>query len=346
MNETSKQRIEFIDLAKGLCILLVVSWHVDTNNLLYCNDTIENFFKAFRMPLYFILSGVFLSIKGIYFNFFQKKINKIIIPFIFFVTLTNIFFWIGKDLLGGYEKGWFSGEFQWMSPLIFCYEEFPSTFNNQPIWFLPCLFNAYMIYMLIDKLAKDKIITKLTLTIIISLSAYILSQQKINLPFYIDSAMAATLYLLIGEMLRKNSSLLVKNKYDNYNILFSVFCFTLLYIILFITKGNSYYIFGYINGFIGALGILLFAKHFKHIPVISYIGRYSIIMLGVHGPMIGVFKRIFSSVTPNLYVSEGLTFIAIIISAIIAIAIFTRYLPWFVAQKDLVYFKPNINFFQ
>ena len=82
MNETSKQRIEFIDLAKGLCILLVVSWHVDTNDLLYCNDTIERFFKAFRMPLYFILSGVFLSIKGNYFNFFQKKINKIIIPFI------------------------------------------------------------------------------------------------------------------------------------------------------------------------------------------------------------------------------------------------------------------------
>lgn len=245
--------------------------------------------------------------------------------------------------MGGYDKGYFTGEFQWMSPVIFCYEEFPSTFNNQPIWFLPCLFNAYMIYMLIDKLAKNKIIIKFILTIVVSFTAYTFSQQKINLPFYIDSAMAATPYLLIGEMLRKRTSLLVKNKYDNYNLFFSAICFTLLYIILFIIEGDSYYIFGYINGFIGAVGILLFAKYFKHIPVVSYIGRYSIIMLGVHGPMIGLFKGIFSSITPNLYISDGLSFIAIIFSAIIAIALFTRYLPWFVAQKDLIYFNNSVT---
>lgn len=53
-----KKRIEFIDLAKGICILLVVQIHV-------YGDTSYTFFNAmtiFRMPLYFFLSGIFLKL--------------------------------------------------------------------------------------------------------------------------------------------------------------------------------------------------------------------------------------------------------------------------------------------
>ena len=54
-NNSSSNRIEFIDLAKGICILLVV--------LLHFNDRWFNLpnLTALRMPLYFTLSGLFFK---------------------------------------------------------------------------------------------------------------------------------------------------------------------------------------------------------------------------------------------------------------------------------------------
>ena len=44
-----KQRIEFIDLAKGLCISLVVLFHIHS-----FETTTETALRFFRMPLYYI----------------------------------------------------------------------------------------------------------------------------------------------------------------------------------------------------------------------------------------------------------------------------------------------------
>ena len=81
MEGNQSRRIDFVDLTKGVCIILVVIAHVggafeqlDTNSMLSC----------FRMPLYFFISGVFFkSYEGL-FGFILRKINKLIIPFLFF----------------------------------------------------------------------------------------------------------------------------------------------------------------------------------------------------------------------------------------------------------------------
>ena len=57
-----KQRIVWIDTAKGICIILVVLYHslIHTHaDFLLSNTNVENFLSAFRMPLYFALSGIF-----------------------------------------------------------------------------------------------------------------------------------------------------------------------------------------------------------------------------------------------------------------------------------------------
>ena len=52
-----KKRIEFIDLAKGVCILMVVMGH--------CGFPIDiPGWEIVRMPLYFILSGLFFKDYG------------------------------------------------------------------------------------------------------------------------------------------------------------------------------------------------------------------------------------------------------------------------------------------
>lgn len=64
MEGNQSRRIDFVDLTKGVCIILVVIAHVggafeqlDTNSMLSC----------FRMPLYFFISGVFFkSYEGLF----------------------------------------------------------------------------------------------------------------------------------------------------------------------------------------------------------------------------------------------------------------------------------------
>lgn len=53
----SKNRIEFIDLAKGICIILVVMYHCGLGGLIPGD-------KLLRMPLYFVLSGLFFKDYG------------------------------------------------------------------------------------------------------------------------------------------------------------------------------------------------------------------------------------------------------------------------------------------
>lgn len=58
----SKGRIEFIDLAKGICILLVVMIHVGVP------EYIPGLYAA-KVPIFFLLSGLFFLKKV---NFFKK----------------------------------------------------------------------------------------------------------------------------------------------------------------------------------------------------------------------------------------------------------------------------------
>ena len=60
-----KQHLDFIDLAKGICILFVVSYHVDQCEVLYRNESVNNFFMSFRIPFYFMLSGLFVSFNAL-----------------------------------------------------------------------------------------------------------------------------------------------------------------------------------------------------------------------------------------------------------------------------------------
>lgn len=77
MSESSspKKRIEFIDLAKGFCICLVVLAHVAASYKV--SLPLSDFQKAFRMPLYFILSGFFFKTYGGFWDFIKRKTNKL-----------------------------------------------------------------------------------------------------------------------------------------------------------------------------------------------------------------------------------------------------------------------------
>lgn len=66
----SEKRIEYIDLMKGICIILVVMNHCGAMRGLRPELSIINVLFAGSMPLYFLLSGLFFKRYGSFGTFF------------------------------------------------------------------------------------------------------------------------------------------------------------------------------------------------------------------------------------------------------------------------------------
>lgn len=83
-----EKRLDYIDIAKGICILLVVIGHILQFNLCgTASDTVFDFIYCFHMPVFMLLSGYIASLSrdkidrhnvGVY---IKKKFYSLVIPF-------------------------------------------------------------------------------------------------------------------------------------------------------------------------------------------------------------------------------------------------------------------------
>jgi fucose 4-O-acetylase-like acetyltransferase len=79
-----QKRVQYIDIAKGIGILLVVLAH---NDLSGYHPMLHRFIYAFHMPLFFFLSGIFFNPARDFRTIFQKRFNGLIKPLVFIILL-------------------------------------------------------------------------------------------------------------------------------------------------------------------------------------------------------------------------------------------------------------------
>lgn len=127
-----KQRIDYIDLMKGICIFLIILLHV---GITFPSERINMMLRAFRIPLYFFLSGLFFKEYSCFKDFIVRKINKLVIPFLFFPWLTACVVIFDSNIHIG--PTYFA--FIYLHPC------------NFPVWFLRCLFYTYIIFYIYNK---------------------------------------------------------------------------------------------------------------------------------------------------------------------------------------------------
>lgn len=99
------------------------------------------------MPLYFFLSGLFFKEYEGFLGFFQRKVNKLLIPFAFFYLVTsfalpNILHSVFGFAVRNTESLGISGLWAFITQ---------EDFSNNPIWFLWVLFlvNIYFYAILV-----------------------------------------------------------------------------------------------------------------------------------------------------------------------------------------------------
>src|SRR5574339_455986 len=137
------KRIEYLDIARGIGILLVVLGHNDFGAL---SPFFHKVIYSFHIPLFFFLSGYFINAALPFFGYFKKRFHSVLKPYLF--TIFLIYFAsvsfekmgfqtaLGRIIKSLYGTGYY---IDWVA-----------------LWFLPHLFAvslyAYIFIALVSKL--------------------------------------------------------------------------------------------------------------------------------------------------------------------------------------------------
>ena len=333
MLEEQNKRIDFVDLTKGICIILVVMSHIGGafNKLDY-----HSMLSCFRMPLYFFISGIFFKSYEGFFGFFIRKINKLLIPFLFFYLSAFAI----KYIVWKVAPGTFKLPVQW-SELLLVFQGHDLIRFNPPIWFLIALFNCNILFYILHFLRDKHLKWMFVCTLLIGIVGFYLGKYQIELPFYMDVAMTALPFYVGGFWIRRYKFFLFPHRFDKFMPAIILFLLAIMYFTA--TQlgmrtnnyaGNIFQV--YIAAFCGILMIMLFCKKLKSLPVVSYLGRYSVITLGIHAPILHFGTPLVSRFIHNEWIS-AITLLLITLSICISLTpFFLKVIPELVAQKDLL----------
>jgi len=184
-----QQRIEYIDIAKGIGMMLVVIGHlVDGKSALGLS------ISSFHMPLFFILSGLcFNEAKWPQFKpFLVRRIKTLAVPLLLFSVLVHC----AKTSLGMVDYS------------IIDISQFRLPGAG---WFVLVLFFAELIYFPLNKaLTVTPPLCKTLLTSVFLVMSIILDRQGMNYPFYVCSIPIGIFFYAIGHQARPYISKIMK----------------------------------------------------------------------------------------------------------------------------------------
>lgn len=188
-------RLNWLDIAKGIAILLMVLGHTSIPSVL------SNFIWAFHMPLFFIASGWTTNWeKTDFIGFTKSKIRTLLVPF-FVYSLVVLWMQIPQgwdDFNHWIRNGW----------------------GSYALWFIPVLFLASLLAKLIYGIKNRYLL--LGCAFMFAGISGILSFYKLHLPWTLSSVPFATFLIVVGTELKRFSSIIVDSKLWYILILFFV----------------------------------------------------------------------------------------------------------------------------
>lgn len=336
-----KQRIDYIDVAKGLCMVLVVWQHTHTYYLDL--QTGEFWMEAFRMPLFFLISGMFFKMYSCWNEFIRRKFNTLIFPFLFYYLLLSV---LVPNLLAlmGYEGLRQESKLGWAS-LFNCI--FEKSYSNNPIWFLIALIWMNLLFYSFHKLSKricEKHSTALIVafTAICGLCGFGLGVNRIFVWANIGNALTCLPFYAVGYYL-KNLTPFV-NTPPNLFVLIIIFLVGGLSVFFFSHglsfKQNQWEVDNLLQiygcGILGSMAMLSLSKCIERSKVLKYYGENTLTILCLQMPVIQVCNTVVRRLQMNDMHSFLLTFLLSVLAFFAIIPFMNKYLPWVTGKRQLI----------
>lgn len=188
------KRYDYLDIAKGIGILLVVWAHI------LLDGVSHRVIYAFHMPLFFLISGMLFrrdKYSG-FIDFLRKRAKRLLVPFAIYSVATwciwAVFRFIRHDEVVSY----------WDPLLQTVVAKGSGAFmvHNSALWFIPCLFATEIIYFAISKFNN---ILKITVSLCCAalsfgLGHYFSDDWWFLLPWNFDAALIAVLFYCAGNI--------------------------------------------------------------------------------------------------------------------------------------------------
>lgn len=292
MGSSSKTRIQYIDVARGIAIISIILGHLGSDN-------VSRFVYTYDLPLFFLVTGFFIDEKSSLKQFVKRKFRTLIIPYLITgAAVTIIAMLIGLFTNGDcltpckewlYAVAYGSGN-GWLDPIYIK--------AVGPIWFFLVTFvAAVLVKVLLNSSTPFRIFAIAAAFVF----GYITSQY-FWMPFSIQLGFCSALYVYIGYVFFKEKELLGKMSSELRLVLLTV-CLAVW--ISFIMRFQSFWMvvcdFG--NGLIDILSsvcacVVIFAisafieKHVSPISrILSFLGKNSIFILCAHTIEFNLFQR-------------------------------------------------------
>jgi polysaccharide biosynthesis protein PslL len=342
------KRIEYLDIAKGIGILLVVLGH---NDFEVISLFVQRLIYSFHMPLFFFLSGYFLNTAVPFFEFFKKRFNALLKPFLF--TIFLIYF-----TSVSFEKMGFNTAIQRTVKSLYGSGHY---LDWVQLWFLPHLFAvslyAFLFIILVSRLRNRWItwgILLATLAIAVPflnifypfpLSILGKDYELWGLPFSLDLVLATGFFFILGHEVRQVTT---EKTFDNWLILPVTGGIVLLLNLLFpyeidfnIRLYQSFLV-NTTEAILGILFVLALARQFelrttRLASFLKYLGNISLIILLFHVPVQAFWAQKVENVTGDFPLGILVGFIMGVIGPILIYEIFIRFNPvasWWFGRKS------------
>ena len=321
------KRIEYIDVTKGLGMLLIIwghcgSWGIISNAMYIIN--------LFHIPLFFFLSGLFLHSNKNFKDFILPKIHRLIKPYYFYGILALILFIIITPVIPNLNTQLFH----------YCLGmRMHSYIFTGALWFLTSLFSALCISYCILRFSNK---IKLTFCILFCFLSWLLCINKMILPFNIDISLYMIPFIILGSIFKQrlNDDSMFKFKY--IAIAFFFIFITCSIMLLFKVRAVNFYggtlgimPLTFLSGISGIYICIYIAKliardrklaNVKH--ALIFIGKNSITFFIIHQQFI-IHPMNHYKILINTPIIDGLIrYLLIILLCYLGTAFINKYLSW------------------
>lgn len=351
MKET--KRIEWVDVVKYVCIIMVMLSHLETRTKIW-----SAFYFPFFLTAFFFTAGYVYKAKADFKEFIYKKVRQLFVPWLVF----SVFDIALSQVITFNKHESFLVELKWNFLQI--------RGQGDQIWFVAALFVAFIPFYFFIQWYENKSLEMnggySRNCIIAVLLAWLLSFISIlynrlvpadifpwnsnSLPWHVEYVFQAMFYMVLGYMFRHNFEI----KFDKCNTKKTRTLFVIIYIILvfvpFFGRINMHMladiIYQYFKSILGIAALISIAKVIKANKYINYVGQNTLIYFALHGKFLSIIQTLLKKFATNFY-SAVLNNVAIsslfclvfslVLSVILIIPayIINKWFPFIVGRKSI-----------
>lgn len=279
----SIERIDFIDVARGITILLVVLGHAIGD----VSTPLNRWLLSFHMPMFFFITGYLMRVQILDLKYIGRKSRTILIPQCVMAVLTIAFSIVAESILLQQIK---VSEVRFMDAILF--------------WFLPVLFVSQLIYQSIINVF-DKRDKWLYVVFLLNLGlVFLMDYLKIQTLVHIEIIPMAVLFLSLGYIYRSHIA-----KYNATKLPRGWLLLLMIPVSVLISSINTpvlmyknYYgnlLLFFLGAIVGITIILEVSKYCESNNVFAYIGKNSILFYTLHVVLLKGLHGVASIVTDS-----------------------------------------------